>query len=147
MKTSALKSRRAMVGIGIAFIGLLLVLAFVFVRASIEAGEERFWLVVCLFTAPVLFGVLLVWSLSGLNWPARLGVGGVGLVIVAVLLVQAVGLADKVYEHPERFRPFLSTILRAESAYFAVFPAEAERHSRHKEKARRWQAVERSSSG
>jgi len=120
---------------------LLSVLVIVFVRASIEVGEERLWLWLYLLAVPVLLALGLAWALSGYRWPIKLVAAAATLAIVAILLVQTVVLADKIYENPASFRPILPLILRAEALYLAIASADTDRYTRHIEKAKRWGEV------
>jgi peptidoglycan/LPS O-acetylase OafA/YrhL len=122
-------------------LALLAVLSLVFIRASIEVGEERPWILLYLFSVPPATAGVLVWSLNRLRWPLRAGLGLAVLAIVAVLLVQSALLADRIYEDPTAFRPVLPAILCAESLYLDVFHADPERRTRHKEKTDRWRGI------
>jgi hypothetical protein len=116
----------------------------VFARASIEVGEERYWLVVWLFVVPPVIAVAFIWSFNTFAWLTRGLIGVAVLIGVAIALFQAALFADKVYEAPKTFRPLLPLILRAERAYLALFPTEAYRQRRHQEKAQRWEKILRS---
>ncbi len=119
-------------------IALLAVLALVFVRASVEVGEERVWILAIVLFAPVPVAAALVWSLSGLSWPRRLGMGAVALALVPVLLVQCARLADEIDAKPTAFRLVLPVVLGAESLYLRTMEADPWRRQRHEEKRERW---------
>jgi hypothetical protein len=89
-------------------------LAFVFVRASVEVGEERPWILLylCFVAAPV--AEVLGWIPSRLSWPLRLGIGALVLAAGAGLLVPCVSLADGSYADPRAFRPVLPVVFCAE---------------------------------
>jgi hypothetical protein len=114
----------------------VLLLLYLFVRGWVEVGEERFWILLHLFTVPVVVAVLAIWALNRHSWTVRALVGISTLVIVPVVLLQAVLLADRVYENPATFRLVVPAILNAESFFIAVFPVEPHRHERHREKRR-----------
>jgi putative effector of murein hydrolase LrgA (UPF0299 family) len=117
----------------------VLLLLYLFVRGWVEVGEERFWILLYLFSVPVAMAVLAIWALNRHTWTVRALVGILTLVIVPVVLVQAVLLADRIYENPATFRWVLPAILSAESFFIAVFPVEPHRHERHQEKRRELQ--------
>ena len=119
----------------------LLLLLYLFVRGWVEVGEERFWILLYLFTVPVAMAALAVWALNRHRWTARALLGILTLVIVPVVLVQAVLLADRIYESPATFRWAVPAILSAESFFIAVFPVEPHRHERHQEKHRQLKNV------
>ncbi|WP_242342082.1 hypothetical protein [Anaeromyxobacter terrae] len=116
----------------------LAVLAFVFVRASVEVGEERVWLFAFVTLAPVPVAAALVWSLNGLSWPRRLGTGAVALVLFPVLLIQCAKLADDIDRNPKAFRLVLPVVIGAESLYLRTMDADPWRRQRHEEKRERW---------
>lgn len=116
----------------------LAVLAFVFVRASVEVGEERVWIFVFLTLAPVPVAAAVVWSLNGLSWPRRIGSGAAALVLVPVLLIQCAKLADYIDRNPEAFRLVLPLVIGAESLYLRTMDADPWRRQRHEEKRERW---------
>jgi glucan phosphoethanolaminetransferase (alkaline phosphatase superfamily) len=137
-------SRNAMAILAITVLLLGLALLVVFARASIEVGEERFWLFVWLFVVPPVAAAAFIWIFNVFSWPVRGLIGLTVLIAVAVALVQAALFADKVYETPNAFRPLLPVILRVERAYLALFPTEPYRQKRHQEKEQRWQELLRS---
>lgn len=113
-------------------------LAFVFVRASVEVGEERVWILAFLTLAPVPVAAALVWSLNGLSWPRRLGTGVAALVLVPVLLIQCARLADHIDRNPKAFRLVLPVVIGAESLYLRTMDADPWRRQRHEAKRERW---------
>lgn len=127
-----------MIVAAVGLLALLVAFLLVFVRASIEVGEERLWLYVWLFFMPPLAAAAVIWGFPNFTWPVRAMLGATAAVLVAVGLVLTALSADRVYEEPARFRFLLSPILRAEAAYLSVFRAEPHRHTRHKEKEQRW---------
>jgi len=142
IRLSAGEIRKRLVVVPIvSFLVLLFILVLVFVRASIEVGEERLWLWLYLFTVPAIMAVAIGWGLDSYTWPLRLALGVLTLVVVAVLLLQTTLFADKIYENPATFRSILPAILRAEACYLAVFTAEPDRYTRHKEKVKRWHDI------
>jgi hypothetical protein len=128
------RKRVLFVGIG----AFVLVLLYVFVRGWVEVGEERFWILLFLFTVPVAMAVLAVWTMNQHSWVVRALLGVLTLIIVPVLLVQAALLADRIYENPVGFRLVLPAILKAEALFLAVFPVEPHRHARYQEKEKRF---------
>jgi uncharacterized protein len=120
---------------------LVLVLLIVFARASIEAGEERVWIFLYLFTIPLFIAIVVAWGLDGFKFHLRLAAGILTLIIVAVVLVQTALFADRIYENPKRFRVVLPAVLRVESLYMAVFPTADDLHARHERKATEWRDV------
>lgn len=134
----AIKSTPRLSVLVASFIALLAVLAFVFVRASVEVGEERVWIFTFVLFAPAPVAAALVWSLNGLRWPSRLGTGAVALALVPVLLVQCLMLADKINSNPKAFRLVLPVVIGAESLYLRRMETDPWRHQRHEEKRERW---------
>ena len=128
-------ARRTVVLLSLTVFVLLLV--YLFVRGWVEVGEERFWILLYLFTVPVAMAALAVWASNRHRWVVRGLLGILTLVIVPVLLVQAVLLADKVYENPATFRWVLPAVFGAESLFIAVFPVEPYRLERRQEKEQR----------
>jgi hypothetical protein len=131
-------ARKVVLSLSLAAFGVLLL--YLFVRGWVEVGEERFWILLYLFTVPVAMAALTVWALNRHSWTVRGLLGIFTLVIVPVVLVQAVLLADRIYENPGTFRWVVPTLLRAESFFIAVFPVEPHRHERHQEKQRQLRA-------
>lgn len=119
----------------------LFVLIFVFIRSSIEVGEERVWLAPYLVVVPLILAASIIWAAGTFVWWLRLVFGILTLVIAPILLVQTALLADRVYENPERFSLLLPAIIKAENLYLSVYSVEADRYVRHEDKARRWREI------
>lgn len=116
----------------------LAVLAFVFVRASVEVGEERVWIFAFVLLAPVPVAAALVWSLNGLSWVRRLGTGAVALVLAPVLFIKCATLADEIDRNPKAFRPVLPVVIGMESLYLRTMEPDPWRRLRHEEKREGW---------
>jgi|SRR5688500_151503 len=125
-------ARKTLLPVCLTAFGFLLL--YLFVRGWVEVGEERFWILSYLFTIPVAMAVLAIWALNRHRWAVRGLLGILTLAIVPVLLLQAVLLADRIYENPVTFRWVVPAILSAESLYIAVFPVEPHRQTRHQAK-------------
>lgn len=118
----------------------VLLLLYLFVRGWVEVGEERFWILLFVFVVPVPMAVVVIWTFNRHTWVARALFGISTLIVVPVLLVQAVLLADRIYQNPSAFRWFVPAILKAEELYIGIFPVEPHRYERHQEKKRKLSA-------
>jgi hypothetical protein len=121
----------------------LLILFAVFARASIEAGEERFWFSYYLILVPPVAAVAIVVLLPNLGWVLRLSTGLMALVVMIVVLLQVPRAADYIHENPARFSAVLPAIAGLEKAYLAVWPTDPERLARHERKLAEWRALGR----
>jgi hypothetical protein len=124
---------------GLFVLSLLFILILIFVRASIEVGEERLWLLLYLFIVPPVMALVVWWGVDCCKWPVRLVLSALALVIVGFLLVQTPLFADKIYENPGKFCSILPTIAQAEKLYLKVFSVDPDRYRRHNEKTQRWE--------
>jgi hypothetical protein len=119
----------------------VLLVLYLFVRGWVEVGEERFWILLFVFVVPLPMAALVMWTFNRHGWVARALFGIATLIVVPVLLVQAVLLADKIYQNPSTFRWFVPVILKAEALYIGIFPVEPHRYQRHEEKKRKLSAL------
>ena len=135
------KARKRMgVWVAICF-ALVLVLFFVFGRASIEVGEERFWFFYYLAIVPPVAAVAIALALANVGWLTRLCAGLVVLAVMPVILWQVPRAADYVYENPSRFRALLPAIATLEKVYLAIAPTDQEHLARHETKMKQWREI------
>ena len=76
-------ARKVVLPLSLALFALLLL--YLFVRGWVEVGEERFWILLYLFTVPVAMAALAVWAVNRHSWTVIGLLGIFTLVIVPVV--------------------------------------------------------------
>lgn len=128
-------ARKVLLIFGITAIAVLILGTFV--RASIEAGEERFWLLT--FFGNVVPASALAVAL-GLNISIfmRALVFFVVVVLVVAAMFAVVSFADEINERPSAYRPFLPILAKSEALFLNVFQSESSEEERHRIKWAEW---------